>query len=262
MGRMGQTRDNGTGKQFGSHVDYVVEGALPSNSQIVVCDGDTIRGSLTTIPVRASEMLPRPRGVPHDGWGAELDDPRWLDALLHWVPLIRVGQCRNSWGKARDYPSYESTIDYLYEIPQPIIRLAGWYVEWCLEASGRMKDLPPRLRTELLSVKAEYPILSAIFHHVQSVRAERFAENALERLAEFSEDDSPMVRQSAVSAAARLLDLHDKKLDREAMAAPQNATGGNFTLNINIAQMLGKAAVAGGGDVCVSGEIINSEAGG
>ena len=259
MGRMGQTRDNGTGKQCGSHVDYVVEGALPSNSLELgdlVTGGAPLRAGLVKIPIRASELLPRVTCSPREGWGGRADDVRWFDSLARWAPMVRVDQCHGKWGKSRDYPVYDDVLDYLREIPPDVMRLAGWYVEWCLEAQQRMKSLPARLRSELLSVKAEYPVLGKIFHQVQELRMERFAEDAVERLAEFSEDERPQVRQSAVAAASKLLEMRDKKLDREAASAPSTSVGGGFTVNVNIAQMLGDTSAVG-----VQGEIVDAKRG-
>lgn len=258
---MGQTRDNGAGKQCGSHVDYVVEGALPCDSlERLILDGERIRGGLVKIPIRQSELLPKVTSAPRDGWGAPLNDVCWFDSLARWAPMVRVGQCHSSWGKARDYPVYDDVLDYLREIPQDIIRLAGWYVDWCLEAQGRMRSLPARLRSEVLSIRAEYPVLGKIFHQVQELRKERFAEDAIERLAEFSEDDRIQVRQSAVTAASKLVEMQDRKLDREAINAPQTGVAGGFTLSVNIAQMLG--GDAGGSAVNVQGEVVDAEGSG
>jgi hypothetical protein len=241
---MGQTRDTGSGKQFGSHVDYVAEGAVPSGSMEIIGEVEIADGSLT-VPYSPSLLVRAVRSAPKNGWGARMDDPMWMETLMLYSPHILPGRCHTTWGKARKYPVYDTVAEYLHEVPLDIVRLVAWYVRWCEIGEGRYKDLPHQMRIELHAARGEYPVCGAIMSFAEEMRTNQMSGNALERLVEFSEDDRPFLRQSAVAAASKLVDFKERR--DAANAAHEGPTGGGgLTLSVNIAAMLGAAMPAAG----------------
>ena len=236
---MGQTRDNGSGKQFGSHVDYVVEGVVPFGSLDVVGAGDVQERSLS-VPYRPSRLVRAVRSAPKGGWGAPMDDPMWMDTMMLYAPHIVPGRCHSNWGKSRNYPVYDTVMEYLQEVPLDILRLTAWYVRWCEAGEGRYKDLPQQMRIELHAARGEYPVCGAIMNYAEEMRLNQMSGNALERLVEFSEDDRPFLRQSAVAAASKLVDFKERR-DAAKSVQESSVGGGGLTLSVNIAAMLGAA---------------------
>lgn len=257
---MGQRRDNGKGKQCGSHVDYVVEGALPSGS-VTVRTGMAVPTRVTgnAVPIRPSKYMHGITVFP--GGGSDgLDD---IDADAVLFPQIAgwdAAVCtRSKTGMHSTLPQYDTADDYLREVPIDARRVVAWYVRW-LETGKRVRELPDGFMRMLQPLRYEYLVLGRICDIAEKARLSRMRTEALERLAEYSADERIPVRQSAVAAAGKVLDHLDRRDEMEAeRGASSSGGGGGITLSVNIAAMLGGAGAASVGGAA---EVVDMSVGG
>lgn len=248
---MGQRRDNGTGKQFGSHVDYVVEGALPANTMSVARKSSPV----AVVKVRPSKYMKTVPIVP--GGGTDGFDDLDADAVLFpmiagWDAGVCAKEKRPGMGIMKSkLPVYDSAEEYLQEVPGHIRKAVAWYVTW-LDAGKKMRDLPTGYRRMLAPVRKEYQILGRICELAETMRTEQIRDRALDRLLEFSEDDRLPVRQCAVNAAGKILEHMDKRDELMGIGNNNAGVGGGFTLSVNIAAMIG------GGETKVVSEVVDA----
>lgn len=246
---MGQRRDNGTGKQFGSHVDYVVEGALPSGSLSVFQSAPTAVATCDVV-IRPSRYLTKITVRP--GGGSDGFDDIDADAVLFpmlagWAPE----SCTRSKGGSRTkLPVFDTAEGYLLEVPPDVRKIAAWYILW-LDRGKRVRELPDGFLRMLSPLRYEYFVIGRLCDIAEKARRTRMRDDALERLEEYGKDDRLPARQSAVAAAGKILEHLDRRDEMEGNMG-SSGHGGGFTLAVNIAAMIG------GGETKVVSEVVDA----
>lgn len=235
---MGQTRDTGKGKQSGSHVDYVVEGALPENAetQVVVREpADSM--AVVSVPIRPSKFLTELAVVP-DG----MEDVDAMGILLPMTVGLDPSMCArisvNHKVGIAGRPVYETVEEYLREVPEYILKMVAWYILF-LETGKRVRELPQGFMRQVVAACGEYLVLGRLRDLAEKAREEMRRLSALDKLDDYSDDDRIQVRQSAVAAASKMVEHIDKREELRGGVAEQHR-GGGFTLQVNVAAMLGK----------------------
>lgn len=199
---MGRKRDTGAGKQFGSHGPEVLEGALPG--VVREREGDGLERRV--VVVRPSAWVVR-LAIPAMAELPSVEDARGILGMYSVGFDPRSLERRRLLGGRKVSVVYETVEEYIAELPDEVLRLFAWFLDWTANRRGRCRDLPVGFYGQINALKREYPILGRALRVAEQERDAFRRECALERLEVFSEDDGVEVRSSAMRAAEALSGL-------------------------------------------------------
>lgn len=186
---MGQTRDNGIGKQYGSHVDYKVRGELPVGfvgEAEEKWDLPIVRRLRNGMKLR----LPRKYDKAEDWRGV-------VGGALLGIDVQEMWPTERQKGKIPRFPDVDC---YLAELPDDVCIVVGWYLRF-VEEGRRFKDLPEGYLSQISGLSRYYPAVRCAIEH--ALEARKWAQRAetMDYLMDYATDTEETVRSSAVRAS-------------------------------------------------------------